>query len=71
MGMGERMLNARLTGVDPGALRAAEWRRGSLPPFALGAAVLDDVENTVDRLVRVAQPLHEILPHRRYRGGSG
>ncbi|MFB7723902.1 exodeoxyribonuclease V subunit gamma [Nocardia sp. NPDC056100] len=59
-GMGERMLSARLTGVDPNALRAAEWRRGSLPPFALGAAVLDDVENTVDRLVRVAQPLHEI-----------
>ncbi|MRH88425.1 exodeoxyribonuclease V subunit gamma [Nocardia sp. SYP-A9097] len=59
-GMGERMLNARLTGVDPNALRAAEWRRGSLPPFALGAAVLDEVETTVDRLVRVAQPLHEI-----------
>ncbi|MCU1643203.1 MAG: recC [Nocardia sp.] len=59
-GMGERMLNARLTGVDPNALRAAEWRRGTLPPFALGAAVLDEVETTVDRLVRVAQPMHEI-----------
>ncbi|GAB4586711.1 exodeoxyribonuclease V subunit gamma [Nocardia sp. IFM 10818] len=58
--MGERMLSARLTGVDPNALRAAEWRRGTLPPFGLGAAVLDDVESTVDRLVRVAQPLHEI-----------
>ncbi|WP_067689644.1 exodeoxyribonuclease V subunit gamma [Nocardia jejuensis] len=59
-GMGERMLNARLTGADPDVLRAAEWRRGGLPPFALGAAVLEEVESTVDRLVRVAQPLHEI-----------
>ncbi|WP_067709673.1 exodeoxyribonuclease V subunit gamma [Nocardia yamanashiensis] len=58
--MGERMLSARLTGVDPNILRAAEWRRGTLPPFALGGAVLDEVESTVDRLVRVAQPLHEI-----------
>lgn len=58
--MGERMLSARLTGVDPAILRAAEWRRGTLPPFALGAAVLDEVESTVDRLVRVARPLHEI-----------
>ncbi|MEC3918470.1 exodeoxyribonuclease V subunit gamma [Nocardia sp. CDC160] len=58
--MGERMLTARLTGVDPNVLRAAEWRRGSLPPFSLGAAVLDEVESTVDQLVRVARPLHEI-----------
>ncbi|GAB0107503.1 exodeoxyribonuclease V subunit gamma [Nocardia sp. JMUB6875] len=58
--MGERMLTARLTGVDPNVLRAAEWRRGTLPPFSLGAAVLDEVEGTVDQLVRVARPLHEI-----------
>ncbi|AYF73889.1 exodeoxyribonuclease V subunit gamma [Nocardia yunnanensis] len=58
--MGERMLSARLTGVDPGVLRAAEWRRGTLPPFSMGAAVLDQVEGTVDQLVRVARPLHEI-----------
>ncbi|MFE2999541.1 exodeoxyribonuclease V subunit gamma [Nocardia sp. NPDC059246] len=58
--MGERMLSARLTGVDPNVLRAAEWRRGTLPPFTMGAAVLDEVEGTVDQLVRVARPLHEI-----------
>ncbi|MFC3433216.1 exodeoxyribonuclease V subunit gamma [Nocardia seriolae] len=58
--MGERMLTARLTGVDPNVLRAAEWRRGTLPPFAMGSAVLDEVEGTVDQLVRVARPLHEI-----------
>ncbi|RDI67649.1 exodeoxyribonuclease V subunit gamma [Nocardia pseudobrasiliensis] len=58
--MGERMLAARLNGADPAALRAAEWRRGTLPPFGMGAAVLTDVEDTVDRLVRVARPIHEL-----------
>ncbi|WP_067894595.1 exodeoxyribonuclease V subunit gamma [Nocardia vaccinii] len=61
--MGERMLTARLHGAEPETLRAAEWRRGTLPPFGLGAAVLDEVESTVDRLVRVARPIHE-LPSR-------
>jgi exodeoxyribonuclease V gamma subunit len=61
--MGERMLAARLHGAEPEALRAAEWRRGTLPPFGLGAAVLNEVEDTVDRLVRVARPIHE-LPSR-------
>ncbi|MGY2026876.1 exodeoxyribonuclease V subunit gamma [Nocardia gipuzkoensis] len=53
--LGERLLTARLTGADPAGLRAAEWRRGTLPPFGFGAAVLDEVEHTVDRLVRAAQ----------------
>ncbi|GAA5053226.1 exodeoxyribonuclease V subunit gamma [Nocardia callitridis] len=53
--LGERLLTARLTGADPAALRAAEWRRGTLPPFGFGAAVLDEVEHTVDRLVRVSK----------------
>ncbi|MFR9750086.1 exodeoxyribonuclease V subunit gamma [Nocardia sp. 004] len=53
--LGERFLAARLTGADPAGLRAAEWRRGTLPPFGFGAAVLDEVEHTVDRLVRAAQ----------------
>ncbi|MBF6463666.1 exodeoxyribonuclease V subunit gamma [Nocardia beijingensis] len=53
--LGERLLTARLNGADPAGLRAAEWRRGTLPPFGFGAAVLDEVEHTVDRLVRAAQ----------------
>ncbi|MBF6416274.1 exodeoxyribonuclease V subunit gamma [Nocardia cyriacigeorgica] len=57
--LGERMLAARLTGADPAGLRAAEWRRGTLPPFGLGGAVLDEVEHTVDTLVRIAQPEYE------------
>ncbi|MFE3543300.1 exodeoxyribonuclease V subunit gamma [Nocardia sp. NPDC059177] len=60
--LGERMLTARLTGADPAGLRAAEWRRGSLPPFAFGAEVLDEVEGTVDTLVRTAQPDYEAPP---------
>lgn len=59
-GMGERMLAARLNGVEADVLRAAEWRRGTLPPARMGAAVLDDIESTVDQLVRVARPMHEI-----------
>ncbi|MBF6180368.1 exodeoxyribonuclease V subunit gamma [Nocardia otitidiscaviarum] len=58
--MGERMLAARLNGVEADMLRAAEWRRGTLPPARMGAAVLDVIEGTVDQLVRVARPMHEI-----------
>ncbi|MGW0251529.1 exodeoxyribonuclease V subunit gamma [Nocardia goodfellowii] len=57
--LGERMLTARLTGADPAGLRAAEWRRGTLPPFGLGGAVLDEIEHTVDKLVRAALPEYE------------
>ncbi|MFI2229129.1 exodeoxyribonuclease V subunit gamma [Nocardia testacea] len=54
--LGERMLAARLAGADPAELRAAEWRRGILPPAELGRAVLNDVERTVETLVRAAGP---------------
>ncbi|MEV0248291.1 exodeoxyribonuclease V subunit gamma [Nocardia sp. NPDC050712] len=57
--LGERMLTARLTGVDPSGLRAAEWRRGTLPPFGLGGAVLDEIEHTVDKLVRASLPEYQ------------
>lgn len=54
--LGERMLTARLAGAAPADLRAAEWRRGTLPPAELGRAVLDEVERTVETLVRAAAP---------------
>lgn len=60
--LGERMLTARLTGADPAGLRAAEWRRGTLPPFGFGTKVLDEVEGTVDTLVRTALPDYEAPP---------
>ncbi|WP_433678477.1 exodeoxyribonuclease V subunit gamma [Nocardia sp. CA-119907] len=60
--LGERLLAARLTGADPSTLRAAEWRRGTLPPFGFGGAVLDEVESTVDKLVRAALPEYAGAP---------
>lgn len=60
--LGERLLSARLTGADPSTLRAAEWRRGTLPPFGFGSAVLDEVESTVDKLVRAALPEYDEPP---------
>jgi exodeoxyribonuclease V gamma subunit len=41
--IGERMLEARLSGFDADHCRQAEWRRGALPPGRLGARVLDEV----------------------------
>jgi len=49
--VGDRLLRDRLAGYDLDRSRKAEWRRGALPPGALGdtflAAVLDDVEPLV------------------------
>ncbi|CAM2813874.1 exodeoxyribonuclease V subunit gamma [Prescottella defluvii] len=61
-GIGERMLAARLAGVDPAAFRAAEWRRGTLPPAQLGATALSEIEWTVDSLTRAAAPVHTGRP---------
>ncbi|WP_328394772.1 exodeoxyribonuclease V subunit gamma [Nocardia sp. NBC_00416] len=60
--LGERMLAARLAGADPAELRAAEWRRGTLPPAELGRSVLDQVERTVETLVRAASPDYTAVP---------
>ncbi|QKT10920.1 exodeoxyribonuclease V subunit gamma [Rhodococcus sp. W8901] len=57
-GIGERMLAARLAGIDPAAFRAAEWRRGTLPPAKLGDTALSEIEWTVDSLARSAGPVH-------------
>ncbi len=54
--IGERMLASALAGVPPEAFAAAEVRRGTLPPFALGSAVLGDIGATVAELARVAGP---------------
>ncbi len=57
-GIGDRMLAARIAGIDPAAFRAAEWRRGTLPPAKLGETALADIEWTVESLVRAAAPVH-------------
>jgi exodeoxyribonuclease V gamma subunit len=56
--IGNRLLAHRLRGGEPGAFWDAEWRRGTLPPFQLGTAVRNRVDDTVERLVRAAQPVH-------------
>ena len=55
--IGERMLNARLRGVDVGAFRDAERRRGTLPPLRLGGSVLADLEQGVEALVQACLPV--------------
>ncbi|MGI8457486.1 MAG: exodeoxyribonuclease V subunit gamma [Propionibacteriaceae bacterium] len=48
--IGDRMLHRRLAGADLEALRAAEWRRGELPPRNLGDRALEPVLTTVATL---------------------
>ncbi|MCW2550208.1 MAG: exodeoxyribonuclease gamma subunit [Mycobacterium sp.] len=52
--IGERMLEARLSGFDADHCRQAEWRRGALPPGRLGARVLDEVCAEVEEVVHDA-----------------
>lgn len=56
--LGDRMLAARLRGMSLAEFRDAEWRRGTLPPFDLGRAVLEDVGNTVERLYAACSGVH-------------
>jgi exodeoxyribonuclease V gamma subunit len=49
--VGDRLLRDRLGGVDLERCRAAEWRRGDLPPGALGHAVLAELLDDVEELV--------------------
>jgi exodeoxyribonuclease V gamma subunit len=52
--VGERLLRDRLTGHDLERCRQAEWRRGALPPGALGHRLLATVTEDVEPLVAVA-----------------
>ncbi|ERB55180.1 exodeoxyribonuclease V subunit gamma [Rhodococcus erythropolis] len=54
--LGDRMLLSRLAGRSSADFRAAEWRRGTLPPYNLGASVLGNVEWVVDQLAGLALP---------------
>lgn len=56
--LGDRMLEYRLAGVSAADFRAAEWRRGTLPPYALGESALDDVTYAVESLVSACAPVH-------------
>jgi exodeoxyribonuclease V gamma subunit len=54
--IGERLLKLRLSGHEPEPLIAAEWRRGYLPPRALGQRSIKDIGEQVEELVQTAQP---------------
>ena len=49
--VGDRLLRDRLAGRDLARCRAAEWRRGELPPGELGNALLAEVLDDVEELV--------------------
>jgi exodeoxyribonuclease V gamma subunit len=80
--IGQRMLDARLSGVEPLDCRQAEWRRGALPPGRLGTHVLDEVAADVEQIVadaaaqrqgeqRVLDLAIELSPGRRLTGTVG
>jgi len=54
--VGDRLLRDRLAGHPLERCRQAEWRRGELPPGALGDALLQRVFDDVEPLVAAAAP---------------
>jgi exodeoxyribonuclease V gamma subunit len=54
--IGERLLRLRLSGHELEPLIAAEWRRGYLPPRALGQKSIENISQQVEELVQTAQP---------------
>ncbi|WP_420121607.1 exodeoxyribonuclease V subunit gamma [Nakamurella sp.] len=81
-GVGDRLLRDRLAGVPEEECRQAEWRRGVLPPAALGRRTLEkvlaDVRPLVDRTAGLRSgPRHtvevsvELTGGRRLRGTVG
>ncbi|MEX2290479.1 MAG: exodeoxyribonuclease V subunit gamma [Mycobacteriales bacterium] len=60
--VGDRMLAARLVGLDAAAFNQAEWRRGTLPPGPLGMRLLAELEAAVESLVQAARTVHAGRP---------
>ncbi len=60
--VGDRLLRDRLAGRSLDACRHAEWRRGELPPGALGDALLATVVADVEPLVAVAEGVLGVDP---------
>ena len=52
--IGERMLNARLSGVSLDDAQAAEIARGELPPGTLADRALEEITPTVEQIVSLA-----------------
>jgi exodeoxyribonuclease V gamma subunit len=49
--LGDQWLRSRLAGADVETCRQAEWRRGALPPGALGRAALESVVGEAEPLL--------------------
>ena len=56
--VGERILGARLDGVDWETCEAAEVARGALPPGALAEPALTEMANDIEALVRSSNEVH-------------
>jgi exodeoxyribonuclease V gamma subunit len=54
--IGDRLLRLRMAGNGAESLIAAEWRRGYLPPRALGQRAIQDISGQVEKLMQTAQP---------------
>lgn len=61
-GVGARVLDDRLAGLEPAACMAVELRRGDLPPGPLGVKGLQSVGRDVDQLVRASTLERESPP---------
>ena len=58
--VGDRLLRAGLAGLPAADAEHSEWLRGTLPPGALGTAVLTKVGGQVAPVVRAAGPLLQV-----------
>jgi exodeoxyribonuclease V gamma subunit len=56
-GVGQRLLEARLRGVQRRAAGLAEIARGTLPPGVLGKPVIEEIDPVVDAIVREVRNL--------------
>ena len=61
-GIQDRMLSARLAGVDRNTAIAAELHRGQLPPGRLGITALQDIDAKVDALLAATVTQREVEP---------
>ncbi len=55
--IGDRWLHDRLAGAGEGAAEQAEWRRGALPPGALGVRSLRVIADKAEALVAAGEPV--------------
>lgn len=62
--VGERLLQQHLHGHPLDVLAAAEWRRGALPPQALGQVVLDSIATEVTSVHQAAGTYLGLPPER-------